>query len=80
MSRCRVWRAVTKDGIRARIWECSDGEMRVSGVWRSWAAEVKEEEDGKRRRFRTQIQIGIVLERASGMDLPRRVESTMIHL
>lgn len=76
--------AVTKEGMRARIWECSDGEIRVSGVWRLCASKAMEEEgegeEGKRRRFRTQIQIGMVLERASGMDLPRRVESTMIHL
>lgn len=73
---------MTKEGIRARIWECSDGEMWVSGVWRLCASEavVEEGEEGKRRRFRTEIQIGMVLERASGIDLPRRVESTMIHL
>lgn len=75
-SRFSAVRFCTKESIRSAIWECSDKLTAVGGVQRAWDEGL----EGKRCRFSTEVQIGIVFERASGMDLPRRVVSTRIHL
>ena len=65
-----------KPGIRASIWACSDGPTTSGGVCRAcWSTA-----SGNRRRFMTVHHIGTVLANASGMLLPRRVESTMMQL
>ena len=75
-SGCRARREVRKLGRREDIWEASEAETTEGGTWRSW----EDGSEGKRARLRTAHHMGVVLERASGMRLPRRVESTMMHL
>ena len=61
---------------RDSIWLCSEGGTTVPGVWSFPASSLL----GKKNLLITAIHIGTVLDRASGILLPLRVESTMTHL
>lgn len=62
--------------MRASIWVCSDPPTTSFGVCNLWLSR----RSSNKRRFMTAHHMGIVLLKASGMLLPRRVESTITQL